>query len=166
MAYLGHVYGDSAPYQIKIPDATTTQDGVMTKEQVSLLGEGATIRLCCTAEDFQPVSAVQLGVFNTFPNAGVVASFLVDEARTISRYRLAIGSGVADDTDLQWRIRYSVNDGVLYTSVLIATLTAGQLAKAGEFAPIQLPAGAFVQGAVTRVAGGGNVTASYMLNLR
>jgi len=37
MSYTGHVYGDSSPYQFKIPSATEEQDGVMTKEQVRKL---------------------------------------------------------------------------------------------------------------------------------
>lgn len=47
MPYQGKIYGDSLPFQFRIPSATETQDGVMTKEQVQLLdsiaGGGGTI---------------------------------------------------------------------------------------------------------------------------
>lgn len=53
--YTGHVNGDSAPYQFKIPAATTTQNGVMTKEQVQQLGTiGKNAFTTLTADFVQP----------------------------------------------------------------------------------------------------------------
>lgn len=168
MSYTGRVDPYSHPYQFKVPDATTSQDGVMTKEQVALLEQlvaGKPIRLICTVVGLPPGNGVVLAPAGVYPDDAIVACYLVEQAVTISGYRITLCSGVVDDSLQLYSLNYSADQGNNFTVVPIAQLAVGQAAKAGTFAPLSLSPGMVLFGAMQRSAGSGNFSSGVLLNL-